>query len=578
MTLHPEFVFINASIANEPLNILLIAAGLWGCVRLILSGPTTRLAIFLGVAAGLIVLAKMTGLVLILLIVIAMLIAALRGHSAVGLWRLGIIVAALLLAIGSWWYIRNIFLYGDPWQRGMYDAFYKATQRPIAFSDWLNGLKNGEVSFWATFGWFNILVPEWMYTFYKLLVRLAGVGLILYVIRWLYYRHREKTAPLLPRSPAPLLLLLASPLGSSLILIRLMATEEGIQGRQLLPILPALALLIVIGYRQLIPGRWLYAAAAAAGTFMAALTLSIPIFFIAPAYAFPPLLAEADLPADMVPLERIYGDQIGLLGYKLSSTEAFPGEPASITLYWQALKPIEKDYTLFIHGLGRRGEKVGEYNGYPGRGNFPVSQWPVDKIIEDRLEFVIDQAAKTPTLLRLHLGFFDFARQDLPTLTTADAQGNEVSSLVVQQPLLPGSKTPLLVYECISLKVEFADNISLNCYDIDDGDKLRLHWSAESPPTRDYTVFIQLWQDGRQVAGFDGPPVEGDFPTSYWRQGLQVVDIHPLDLSQVPPANYHLLVGLYDPQTGERLPSFKDGQPLPDHAVDLGELITISPP
>ena len=33
MILHPEFVFINAEIANEPLNILLMAAGMWGCSR-----------------------------------------------------------------------------------------------------------------------------------------------------------------------------------------------------------------------------------------------------------------------------------------------------------------------------------------------------------------------------------------------------------------------------------------------------------------------------------------------------------------------------------------------------------------
>ncbi|MEM7033158.1 MAG: glycosyltransferase family 39 protein, partial [Chloroflexota bacterium] len=107
MTLHPEFVFINAEIANEPLNILLMAAGVWGCVRLILMGPTRQLALFMGCVAGLIAIAKMTGLALFLLIAMAMLIAALRKHAATKLWEFGVIVGALAAFLGGWWYARN---------------------------------------------------------------------------------------------------------------------------------------------------------------------------------------------------------------------------------------------------------------------------------------------------------------------------------------------------------------------------------------------------------------------------------------------------------------------------------------
>ncbi len=102
---------------------------------------------------------------------------------------------------------------------------------------------------------------------------------------------------------------------------------------------------------------------------------------------------------------------------------------------------------------------------------------------------------------------------------------------------------------------------------------MTLHWGVDAPPQQDYTVFIQLWQDGRQVAGFDGPPFTGDLPTTYWRPEQNLKDVHLLDLSQVPPGNYRLLVGLYNPQTGERLPAFAvGGTPLPDYAVDLGPI------
>ena len=583
MALHPQFIFINAEIANEPLNILLMAAGLWGCIRLLNHGPGLRLALFLGIVAGLIAITKMTGLALMLIIVLAMLMATLRRFSAAQLWQFSFIVAALIIVFGGWWYNRNLLIYGDPWQANMYREFYGDSQRAITFRDWIGGILAGEVSFWATFGWLNIVVPERMYWFYKTLVRVALLGVGVYFIRWFLWRSRKPAhtgakSPLLPPSPARLLLLLISPLASSLILTRLIATEGGIQGRQLLPMLPALAIIIVIGYHNLLPGRWFYAVSGLIGAVMAALALIIPFLYIAPAYAPPPLLTESALPDDMVPLERTYGEQIRLLGYRLEAGQVRTGEETAITLYWQALKPVGKDYTTFIHALGRGLTKVGEVNGYAGQGNFPPSRWPVGPIIEDRYTFTIDPAAQAPTLMRLNVGFFDHERQDLPPLQIVDAQGDEAPAHVAQQVLVAagsGADEP-----CSRMSVTFAGQISLRCADLLAGEAgqkiLRLRWSVDARPQQDYTVFIQLWQDGRQVAGFDGPPFKGDLPTIYWQPEFRLVDDHVLDLSQLPAGDYRLVIGLYNPLSGERLPAFgPDGSPLPDFALDLGT-VTIS--
>lgn len=576
MALHPEFVFITTEIANEPLNILLMAAGLWACLHLVQHGPSTRLAIMLGVTTGLIAITKMTGLALVLLVVIAMLIAALRGHSVAQVWRFGLIAGALTVIAGGWWYARNFIVYGDPWQAAMYRDFYGDVQRTITLSQWTRGILAGEVSFWAAFGWLNIVVPEWMYLFYKALTRVALVGVGVYVIRWFFEKRRGggergsegAFSPLPPRTLASLLLLLASPLASSLILTRLIATEGGIQGRQLLPMLPALAIIIVVGYRALLLARWFKVVAWGLGVFMAGLTISMPFFYIAPAYAAPPLLAEADLPDNMIRLERSYGEQIQLLGYRLDTAEPVTGQEDSLTLYWRALTPIEQNYTMFVHALGRRMEKVGEYNGYPGGGNFPTSRWPVGPIIQDRVAFIVEPTAEAPTLLRLNVGFFDFERLDLPPLAITDGQGNTVSAQITQQLLVPS----LLRGEmCTSLdaSVNFADSISLACYEYVTGE-LRLYWQANAQPQQDYTVFIQFWQDGQQVAGFDGPPFDGDFPASTWRPEFLLRDVHTLDLSQLSPGRYQLQVGLYNPQTGERLPAFDvDGEPLLDYAVEV---------
>ena len=85
-------------------------------------------------------------------------------------------------------------------------------------------------------------------------------------------------------------------------------------------------------------------------------------------------------------------------------------------------------------------------------------------------------------------------------------------------------------------------------------------------------VFLQLWQADEQIAGFDGPPVGGNYPTSLWSPGEVVEDVHLLDIADVPPGEYDLRIGLYNPTSGERLPAFGPDGPLQDYAVIIGEL------
>ena len=77
------------------------------------------------------------------------------------------------------------------------------------------------------------------------------------------------------------------------------------------------------------------------------------------------------------------------------------------------------------------------------------------------------------------------------------------------------------------------------------------------------------------MAGFDGPPLGGDYPTSWWEAGETIVDMHSLDLNRVgvtlplEPGRHRLLVGLYRLDTGERLPAVGLDGPLPNDAVEL---------
>ena len=83
-----------------------------------------------------------------------------------------------------------------------------------------------------------------------------------------------------------------------------------------------------------------------------------------------------------------------------------------------------------------------------------------------------------------------------------------------------------------------------------------LYWeSLAGDHTTGYTVFAHLLAaDGRLLAQHDSPPANGLRATDEWLPGEFIVDPHRLiwrDMSYSGPAR--LVVGLYDPATGERL-------------------------
>ncbi|MHB0876795.1 MAG: hypothetical protein ACYC5O_12225 [Anaerolineae bacterium] len=85
--------------------------------------------------------------------------------------------------------------------------------------------------------------------------------------------------------------------------------------------------------------------------------------------------------------------------------------------------------------------------------------------------------------------------------------------------------------------------------------RLRLYWQATEPLARDYTVFVHVVDDaGTKWGQRDSQPVDRARPTTSWRPGAVIEDDHRVYIDVNGPAQgYHLLLGLYDLETGERL-------------------------
>jgi hypothetical protein len=96
-------------------------------------------------------------------------------------------------------------------------------------------------------------------------------------------------------------------------------------------------------------------------------------------------------------VEASFGDQIELLGYDLERRES----RLYITLYWQALRAMSTNWTVFAHLYDPQTEEiVAQWDARPLSGAYPTSWWREGEVISDPIW--LDLATVAPG--RYHLG------------------------------------------------------------------------------------------------------------------------------------------------------------------------------
>jgi 4-amino-4-deoxy-L-arabinose transferase-like glycosyltransferase len=86
--------------------------------------------------------------------------------------------------------------------------------------------------------------------------------------------------------------------------------------------------------------------------------------------------------------------------------------------------------------------------------------------------------------------------------------------------------------------------------------QINLYWRGLAATPVDYVLFIHVLDErGERVFQRDLPLRHEDYPSSRWRPGELVIDKADLPLPALPPGEYRLLIGLYDPATFAQLPA-----------------------
>jgi hypothetical protein len=295
-----------------------------------------------------------------------------------------------------------------------------------------------------------------------------------------------------------------------------------------------------------------------------------PIAQVYPLAADAPFLPSPETEINWQPLQASFNGEILLAGYQVEPSTIKPNETVTFFLNWQAQRPLDGDAYLFIHlfDVGQ-GQRWGQVNTPLAGLLFDAQRWPVDLAVPDIHRFTLPADAPDGPY-RFEVGlYYPSSQQRLPVTKNATAPGSDKLILgkfhLWRQPPSP-PQYPLT-------NLQFGDSIALIGLDLPastlrPGQTLSytLHWQALAPISKDYTVFTHLLDAaGNLKAQQDNAPQQGHYPTSWWDRGEKVIDVYTLPLpSDLAPGRYSLRVGLYEPETGRRLPLQNEGQDFVD--------------
>ncbi len=94
------------------------------------------------------------------------------------------------------------------------------------------------------------------------------------------------------------------------------------------------------------------------------------------------------------PLRADLGGQVRLLGYALSAEQVAPGDTLLLTLYWQALEPMDVGYTVFTHLLDAEAKIQAQMDSEPQGGGLPTDRWSVGETVQDNYALAVPAGAE----------------------------------------------------------------------------------------------------------------------------------------------------------------------------------------
>lgn len=540
----PQFLHITSSVSNDAVTVAMVNVAFALGVAW-LKRPDGRLAVAAGVVVGLATLGKMSGLSIGVIIGGALLLLGQIGWRDRILHLVGYGIA--FLAVTGWWFWRNIVLYGEPTATAIHLEVYGTPPAALTWNTLSAEWQAVINSFWASFGWGGINPPDSVYELVRWVLAFCFVLFGIAVIRrWRGWTTTQRIVTLL---------MIGQLLLVGLLHFRWMRLTIAPLGRLMFPAILPIAFMIALGVVR--SGRWGTRVGAVMGSVWLAVAIIIPFWLIRPAYVAADTLPL--LPTDATPIGATFGDSIVLEGYHIEKEgyqefdipDYLPGEVVPIMLYWRTTEPITEQLSVGLKFFDGEGVLMSDYNSYPDGGRAPITGWETGEVIVDRANLLISPDASMPRMAHLEIDLFDHETLTALPVTlngetirpfrpvnilVRDTEPPEIGEYIVG--FYP-PKVQQITIQATTVTMLFEWDMQLN--PIEGNAQALFHLTAPDEPTPLKTA--------------DFTPLGGVFPAKYWQMTDDLSDQAMMELpTDVPPDRYVLRLGLYNPDTLERIP------------------------
>jgi 4-amino-4-deoxy-L-arabinose transferase-like glycosyltransferase len=554
----PMFIFISGAVNNDNLVVPLSNLALLILLRMANDRSRTpthgRLAVrylSLGLVLGLATLTKTSSLAITVLTALVVTLRAVRRRSWTEFLVGGAATLLPLLAITGWWFLRNLRLYGDLTGFDRFLVILGARDVPADVAQLWRERSSFLAGYWGNFGGLNVPMASWTYAVLNAVLVVAALGLLVLLLRQIAGTQHRLAILRAPFAVSPLALVLCILWALGVFLPWLLWWARltwSSQGRLVFPAISVWSMLLALGLAGWLPRGWGRWAAVAFALFLLGLSAAAPFGWIAPAYALPEPLTDTQVATIAQPLSVDFGT-MRLLGFDLQTEAVEPGGQVEVTLYWEALGPADRDYTVFVHLLGEGELVVAQRDTFPGLGRLPTTRLEPGFRWADRTVLQVPATAYAPDTTQFAVGLYDATTgARLPaTEPTGVPLGDQVRFAGVAVRPRPGTLPN-------PVSVNFGGRMELEGYDLErrvihpgETVTLTLHWRARRTMEANYTVSAQFVDvDQRKAAQSDGWPQDGAAPTTVWQAGQTIVDARALTVSaDAPPGVYDVRLAVY---------------------------------
>ena len=264
--------------------------------------------------------------------------------------------------------------------------------------------------------------------------------------------------------------------------------------------------------------------------------------------------------------EATLGDAARLLGYSATPGPLLPGNDLTVNLFWQALAgAADADLSAFVQLLDRQGQVAAAWEGPPVPWR-PTTDWQPGELLRSQhtLRLPATLAAGRYSLVA---GLFDPAsgerlpasRQSGPLgIFSRSAQQAELGQVRIEtHEMTTTAPEPRVAADASLGRLGKLIGYDLASNQVAPGEALdlTLYWQPTETTGERLTVFVHLVDEQGVIVGqSDQEPAGGNRPTSSWLPDEYISDRHSVRVqgdALLGPAT--LLVGLYDPTTGQRV-------------------------